>query len=57
MQTQIGSLNAFNGLGLAAGYDQDGSLLESLKELGPGIIEIGTVSAVQTISLETEQSN
>jgi len=43
MQTKIGTLNALNGLGLAAGYDKEGSLLEALQEIGSGIIEVGTV--------------
>lgn len=34
-----------NPIGLASGYDSDGSLIEGLENLGFGFIEIGAVSS------------
>jgi dihydroorotate dehydrogenase len=44
IQTQNSNLHFPNCIGLAAGFDKDGSAIQNLMELGFGFVEIGSVT-------------
>lgn len=45
LRCQVAGLNFANPLGLAAGWDKNGTALPGLRQLGLGAIEIGSISA------------
>ncbi|MYK41873.1 MAG: dihydroorotate dehydrogenase (quinone), partial [Gemmatimonadetes bacterium] len=45
LTTQVGGLHFANPLGMAAGFDKNGRVIQALGAMGFGFVEVGSVSA------------